>query len=180
VTWFHETGLIRSETVELKSPLSRNECVQRLRRELNAPWKIFGDGPVMGTVSEASLRARKRIWYGNSFQTILSAVMSDDGTRTHIACKFGLSCFVRVFSIFWLAGVLSVGGMLFLASLASLVSDPTQAMKGTAWVGLVVPPAMILFFFVGLGFGRYLARDERDCLLQYLNATIAAQRIYSE
>jgi hypothetical protein len=144
--------------------------------ELDGPLMIFGGRPIMGTVSETSLRARKRIWYGNSFQTILSATLLDDNNQTRILCIFRLRNFVRVFSAVWLAFVFLIGGAMFSMSLFILIVSPTTAPRGI-WGGVVIPPLMVAFFVGLLMFGRYLARDERDFLLRYLHTVLGAQRV---
>ena len=59
---------------DLISPLSREECVQRLRSKADPAWS----GAVTGSVGETSFRVRKRIYHRNSFQYSLSGKLVDD------------------------------------------------------------------------------------------------------
>ena len=169
-------GLFTSERMELISSLPRAECVGLLQADLDTPWAVFGMRPVIGTVGETSLRARKRISYRNSYQTILFARFVEHNDQTGIHCRFGLRLSVRLFSLVWLAFVLLVGGLIFVFSLATLVARSPAAPAGF-WLGLVVPPLLVACFAGLLKFCRYLARDERDFLQQYLQTLLRAQRV---
>jgi hypothetical protein len=81
-----------------------------------------------------------------------------------------------VFCVVWLVGVVLIGGAIFVGSSVSLIGSPVAASQGS-WVGLIVPPFMVAFFVALLSFGRYLARDERDFLLQFLHRIIGAHRV---
>jgi hypothetical protein len=48
-------------------------------------------------------------------------------------------------------------------------------MTDDAWTGLIVPPALLLFGIVLLGFGRLLGRDDEAFILDHLQNTLSAQ-----
>jgi hypothetical protein len=56
-----------------------------------------------------------------------------------------------------------------MAGEAPLTTDPAQ------YVGFVVPPAMLVFGVVLIGFGRWLARGEQEFLTEFLCTTLQAQ-----
>ena len=67
----------KSEQVKLFSPLTPAECVSKLEAAIDYEGfmllsfaSIFGSKPVIGRVTESSIRLRKRIYYRNSFQNI--------------------------------------------------------------------------------------------------------------
>src|SRR4051812_1389859 len=86
---------------ELVSPFPPAECVKRLRSvvsTLSSP--NFGSG-VVGYVGQQSVRLRRRIWYGNSFQTCLYGELRPEAGGTCISCRFGLRPFTTIFMFFW-------------------------------------------------------------------------------
>jgi hypothetical protein len=107
---------------------------------------------------------------------MLSAALLDDGDRTRINCRFHLRLFVRVFSFVWLAGVILIGGAIFVASPAVLVRERSAAPQA-AFLGLLVPLFTMAFFAGLLKFCRYLARGERDYLLRFLQRSVGAVKV---
>ncbi len=171
---------MESNRIELFSPLPPIECAARLasaidceRSALISFSSIFGSKPIAGKVTETSLRLRKRIGYRNSFQNFLTATMRPEGTGTVISGEFAMHPIVRVFMTIWFGGVILIGGTMFIGTIGGFLFG--LAPHGdNAWIGVVVPPLMLLFGFALVRFGSYLARDEArfitDFLLQVLNA----------
>jgi len=62
-----------STRIEVLSPLSPAECVARLDAAIECDSTMLHYKSVVGKVRGDSLRLRKRIWYRNSFQTLLWA-----------------------------------------------------------------------------------------------------------
>ena len=77
----------------------------------------------------------------------------------------------------WFGAVALIGGAIFVHSLSLLVWAPAKAPDGNI-VGVVVP-VMMLFFGAGLvALGRWLARDEKAFLLNFVsNAGIRAPNV---
>jgi hypothetical protein len=63
-----------------------------------------------------------------------------------------------------------------LMSLITLILDPQNAPKGT-WAGALLPPLIVVFFLGMVRVGRYLARGERDFLIDFLRRTVGAQDV---
>ena len=57
-----------------------------------------------------------------------------------------------------------IGGAIVVAAVPSFV-----------WLALAIPIAMLAFGFGHIKFGRYLARDERRFLLEFLRQTMGAK-----
>jgi len=163
-----------SKDVELVSSLPLETCRSRLISEIDAPWTVLGNRPVIGQIAGTKLRARKRIWYRNSFQISMSAEMVERDGYTHILCRFSMHPFVRIFITVWFTGVLLVGGLVFLASLASL-SLADQSVPAGTWPGLILPIGMFLLGLGAVRVGRTLAGDERLFLLDFLCKTLTAK-----
>jgi hypothetical protein len=48
-------------------------------------------------------------------------------------------------------------------------------MTDDAWTGLIVPPALLLFGIVLLGFGRMLGRDDETFILEHIQNILSAR-----
>jgi hypothetical protein len=175
-------GLWRGTRVELYSPLSRDECVRRLKSVIDPWWKIFGSGEAIGGVSKTHFRARQRIWYRNSFQTVLHAKLEDSGSGTRVVCTYAAAIFVRCFTAIWLVGVILIGGPIFCNSLFAVLGfghDSSNGNQQDMALGLVIPVALPAFVFAIMAFGRWLARNERSFLNQLICDTLQAHTVVS-
>jgi hypothetical protein len=166
-------NLLRDPPAELISPRTREACVERLREAVGSSWLPFSPAYVVGRVRADAITLRRKIWYGNSFQTILRGQLRDDPQGTRISCRFGINRFVFVFMCVWFAGVIGIGGTMFVTSLIALARgrDPGEA---PAWLGVLFPLLMVGFGVGLLAFCRYLARNERDEMLGFLRETLSA------
>ena len=99
--------------------------------------------------------------------------MQPADNETRITGHFGMHPWTRAFMTFWFGFLILVGGSVCLGTLTRLLS-PSHAPVGTAWVGMVVPPGMLLFRFGLVAFGRYLAREEAGFLTGFLVRTLDA------
>jgi hypothetical protein len=164
----------RIKPAELISPSRRELCIERLRQTVGSPWSLAPGTGIVGRIREDAITLRCKIWYRNSFQTILRGRLSDDPQGTRISCRFGMNRFVFVFMCVWFASLASIGGPMFVGSLIALV-------QGGNWgrlpplPGVSIPILMLCFGAALLKFGWYLARNERDEMLQFLRGTLSAR-----
>jgi hypothetical protein len=79
----------------------------------------------------------------------------------------------------WLAGVLLLGGPLFLMSLLD-VTTGSNYITGEPWVGVIVPAAMVVFGFFLPKFGRLISVKEERFLLEYLENNLAAKTVIEQ
>src|SRR4051812_21410120 len=119
---------MNSNRIELIAPLPPAECASRLKAVIDTERSalfsfagLFGSRPVVGRVTESSLRLRKRIGYRNSFQSFLTATMRPEAGGTLISGDVAMHPFVRVFMFVWFGGVVLIGGTMFLATVGSLL-----------------------------------------------------------
>jgi hypothetical protein len=144
------------------SPFPKSECVRRFRAAVDAPWKWGGSSSVTGWTGIGSVHARKRIWYRNSFQTVLTAQLRPAGEGTHVAVSTGLSWIVIVFMGVWF----SLVGMAVIAT--GFSSNP----------GMLYFPAGMLVFGVALvAAGRWFAREEAAFLTAFLIETLDLEKV---
>ncbi len=162
-----------SETVQLHSRFTPDECAQRLGAAIDSQLSLFGSRPVIGRVNSSTLRLRKRIGYGNSFQTFLTASMKPHGSGTVIDGEFAMSLFTRVFMSIWFAFLAIIGGSAFVVALFSLLAGPSE-FRGNAWPFLFGPPGMLIFGFLLIRFGRYFAQAEAGFLKDFIRHTLDA------
>ena len=123
-------------TIELVSPLPLDESGARLREATDRGGLLswFGSKPIVGRVSGRSVRLRKRIGYRNWFQTFLTGTLEPHGEGSAFRGTAGIHPLVTAFMVAWFAGVVLIGGALFVAAVQGLVVGGGQP------VGLVVPP----------------------------------------
>jgi hypothetical protein len=152
--------------VKLVSPLTPDECVARLRAATDRDGLLswFGSRPVVGRVSEGSVRLRKRIGYRNSFQTILTGSLEGCGGATLFHGRPGMSPLVTGFMAVWLGLTLLIGGVFVAALIAGRVG----------LLGTVIPPLMLAFGAGLVWFGRWLARGEEAFLVAFVAQVIGA------
>ncbi len=157
--------------IDLISPLPLDECRRRLSANIATRWLTPSDKPLIGTLSDTTLRVRKKIAYRNSFQTFLFARLTAQGRHTALRCRFSMHPFVLIFMIVWFSGLLvGVGGANLILSLANL-----KAGRPMLDPGALIPLLMMIF---GIGLvvaGRTLARDERQFLIDLLCRLLEAQ-----
>ena len=137
---------------------------------------LFGSRPVIGRVTESSIRLRKRIGYRNSFQTFLTATLRWEAGATVISGKVNMHRFVQVFMFIWFTGAVLIGGPMFVVSIASLIPGSTHQMPN-AWMGVVMPPVIVASGYGLVRFGRYLARNEAGFLKDFLMRTLDAREM---
>ena len=145
-------------SIELVTPLSRAECVERLREKVSEPF--YGQGTVFGSIKESAFWIEQRIWYRNSFKTRLMANLVEGSKGTRILCRVGMQPIV-----FWLVSawlVLVSGGLLF-----TIASAPAAAH---------VPLLMIICGAGIAALGRFAARSEGKYLISFLCSCLKARR----
>ena len=124
---------LATEWCEFVSARPREECVRRLRLQTSRwAWPPLGRKRVAGRVGEASLQLCKRIWYQNSFQTLMRGVLIGEDGGTRVLCCFGVLPFVTAILWFGLGFILLWAGIFTIAAVASLLmhGGPVQ---GIAW-----------------------------------------------
>jgi hypothetical protein len=161
------------ETIELISPLPQEECIARLRQAVGSEWSLSGGAPAIGRVGDASFRIRKRLPAAvhNSFQTRLRGTLSPAGTGTHLHCHLGMHPLIGIFMPLWFCLVLAFAA-------GWIVIGVERGATGMQfWAGLIIPVFMLVFGVGLIAFGRFLARNERPFLLDFLRQTVDAQPI---
>ena len=157
--------------LQLRSPLSPDQCLEMLRANIDPQWKIFGSMPVLGSVRGNNFKGYKRIFYGNSFRTFMYGQVATSDRGSLISLRFGISRITLAFMAFWVSGVLIGGG----AVIFKMVQDMQQGiMPVDAWPFLLIPPMMLVFAFGLYKFCRWLGRNEAQFLTDFVKGTLRA------
>ena len=99
--------------------------------------------------------------------------MQPQGTGSVIRLRHGVSVWVQVYMALWLGLVGLLGSVVFVAALLTVLGENVGA-TGDIWVGLIVPPGMLVFGVGLIWFGRYLARGEAEFLITWLTDVLHA------
>jgi hypothetical protein len=159
------------------SPHSMEECHKRLKGSVDTSFFLhFSSKQVAGKVSKELISIRKRINYGNSFQTVLKASLKPSENGTELLFTIGLHPFVKIFMSIWFGGLFVIGGLIFIITLSSLFEKNASADSGMI-MGILIPPGMAIFGIALLKFGRYLARNESAFLKTFLVHLLDAKEI---
>jgi hypothetical protein len=165
-------------TFQLFAPLTPAECAARLApcvgEDRLFSFAAWSDGkPLVGRVTESSLRLRKRICYRNDFQPVLRATVNAVAGGTSISARCGLSLSVRISMSIWFGALIALNGPMLYATLTSIVAGNGGVRTGQ-WLGVGAVTLMLIFGVGLLVFGRHLARGEdrylRDFIVQTLDA----------
>lgn len=153
---------------DLISPLSRQDCVLRLKSKADPAWS----DAVRGSIGEHSFRLSRRIPYRNSFQLCVSGTFSDDNGQTRLHCRIGLHPFVRAFCIVWF-GIVSIACLAMIAAMAGML--PSHMAPAKLWPAAAVPFLMLAAGAALVGFGKFAGRDDAEFLKDVLRRTLEAR-----
>src|SRR5262249_35074292 len=97
-------------------------------------------------------------------------LLEPGGTR--IEGHFDLSEWVKIFMWVWLGMAVMIGVPIFVST---LIEFSKGLRKDNNVIGLVVPPALIVWGFVLPRVGRLFGRSEEDFILQHLEHCLSAR-----
>lgn len=161
-------------TAEAAAVALRNS-IDEERRTLFSLSGYSGDKPVLGEFSGNEFRLQKRRYWRNDFAPQFYGRFLPEAGSTRIEGYFDLSPWVKRFMRFWLGGVVVIGAPIAVLTLLDVVTG-SHYTTGDTWVGVIVPPALIIFGLILPRFGRLLGRPEERFILGFLELTLAAQR----
>jgi hypothetical protein len=143
-------------------------------------WTLFslsgfrGKRPLLGEVGEDTFRLRKRLNYRNDFARWFYARFIPEQGGTRIEACFETHRFTRYFMRVWLAIAVLIGTPIFIMTVRDKLTG-THNTTGDLWVGLIVPPALILWGILLQMFSQFFSRSEESFILQYVQETLAAR-----
>jgi hypothetical protein len=165
----------------LHSALVPNAVADALRRSIDEKhWTLFslsgyrGNRPLLGDVGEDTFTLQKRRYRRNDFAGRLYARFEPEPGGTRIEAYFDAPRWARYFMRAWLAFAVFVGTPIFAVTLIDMVAG-SHYMRGDLWVGLVVPPGLVLFGAVLPRVGRLLGKADERFMLEHVQNTLAAR-----
>ena len=137
-----------------------------------------GSSQILGVVTQNTFRLQRRRYWRNDFAPCLYGQFCSDSGGTRIEAHFDLSPWTKGFMRFWLIGVTVLGGPIFVMCLIDLVRG-SHFVSGDPRVGLIVPPALLLWGFVLPKIGRLFGTTDEAELSDFLQHVLAARIDYS-
>jgi hypothetical protein len=163
------------------SALAPRELVDTLQRTTDQEqWTIFslsgyrGGHPILSVVGVGTFRLRKRIKYRNDLARLFYGRFNPESGATRIEGYFDVPGWSRIFMRIRLAFAVVIGTLIFVSTLIDLLTG-THHVSGDTWIGLVLPPALVLFGMVLPIFGRLIGQRDERFILEYIQNTLAAR-----
>lgn len=161
--------LIPYQKLVFDSPLSQEEAVRRLRREVAKPvsgwrWVEKRTEKFEGTVSGEGFRISRIIRYRNSFLPVIQGRISPFGAGVRIEVTMKLHGIVLVFALLWLGFV----GFPVLGAVLQFLT--TGRFEEAAWF----PCAMLVLFFLMTAIGFEIEAHKARKLLSRIFETDGA------
>ena len=165
----------------LRSAFAPNAVAEALRRSIDEEhWTLFslsgyrGNRPLLGEVGETSFRVQKRRYTRNDFAGHFYARFAAEAGGTRIEGYFDAPRWARYFMRIWLGFAVLVGTPLFVGTVLDITTR-SHYTNGDKWVGLLVPPFLILFGTVLPRLGRLLGRADQRFILEHIQNILAAR-----
>ena len=133
-----------------------------------------GGRPILGQVGENTFRLRMRRYSRNDFAVNFYGRFAPEQGGTRIEGYFDMPRWTKYFMRIWLAGAVLIGIPIFVGTLLDIATH-SDYMTGDKWVGLVVPPALVLYGTVLPSLGRLFGKRDRQFILQHIQNTLAAR-----
>lgn len=165
----------------LHSALAPLPLADALRRSIDAERRTLfslsgyrGSCSVLGEVKENTFRLQRRRYWRNDFAPHLYGQFQPESGGSRIEAHFDVSRWVKTFGKIWLAGAVLLGAPIFVLSALDLLTG-SHYTTGDIRVGLIGPPALILWGFVLPRLGRLFGRGDEQFLVEFIQHTLAAR-----
>jgi len=143
-------------------------------------WTLFslsgykGGRPILGQVGENTFRLRKRRYSRNDFAGNFYGRFEPEQGGTRIEGYFDMPRWAKYFMRIWLTGAVLIGTPIFVGTLWDIAIHGDY-ITGDKWVGLLVPPSLVLYGIVLPSLGRLFGKRDREFILQHIQNTLAAR-----
>jgi len=165
----------------LHSSLAPTALVDALRRSVDEERRTLfslsgyrGSCSVLGEVRESTFRVQRRRYWRNDFAPHLYGRFQPETGGSRIEAHFDVSRWVKTFMKIWLTGAILLGAPIFVLSALDALTGSHHT-TGDVRVGLIVPPALILWGFVLPRLGRMFGIGDERFLLEFVQQTLAAR-----
>jgi hypothetical protein len=168
--------------IVLRSDYAPEVCASRLAEQIDFPQRaIFsfsgykGGKPILGRISGLEFLLHKRRYWRNDFAPVLYGRMTNEGNGTRIEAYWGRQGGVRFFMRVWLGLAILIGVPAFFSVLKCTL-NPKCIDRENLWIGLVVPPMLILWGFLLPRLGAALGLHERKHIVAFVEQGLVAGR----
>jgi hypothetical protein len=167
--------------IVLHSGLAPTVLADALRRSIDEERRTFfslsgyrGSCSVLGEVTESTFRLQRRRYWRNDFAPHLYGQFQPEAGGSRIEAHFDVSRWVKTFMKIWLVGAVLLGAPIFVLCALDAITGSHHT-TGDVRVGLIVPPALILWGFVLPKLGRMFGVGDERFLLEFVQQTLAAR-----
>ncbi len=133
-----------------------------------------GNRPLLGKIGKNTFTVQKRRYSRNDFAGLLFGRFEPEGNGTRIEAYFDAPPWARYFMRIWLTGAVLIGAPIFVGTLIDMITG-SHYMSGDNWVGLVVPPVLLMYGIVFPKIGRLFGEADRRFILEQVQNTLAAR-----
>ncbi len=150
--------------MKLSTKLSIEECRNRIIKAAEPPQFILGE------FRGNSFRLRTRKFYMNSFAPLFYGKFSGRAGGSTLEGEFRMHTLVRLFMVFWYSFL-----ALFAVALVVVPARIPLYRERDRWMLLAALGGLALFGFLFITIGRWLARDEKTVIHNFLKTTLEAE-----
>jgi hypothetical protein len=175
---------MKQPKIVLHSALAPDAVIETLLRSADKEQRSLffsisgykGDHPVLCKFEEGIFRLRIRRYDRNFFAPCLFAEFYPEtrGTGTRFEVHFDSELLAKVPMYILIGFAVLCGGPVFVVTLFDLITGSHHGLDG-GWIGVVVPPAMILYGILLPMWGRFASRGEERFLIEFLQNNLAAR-----
>jgi hypothetical protein len=164
----------------LHSAISPDGIAAALRQSTDEErWKLLslsgyqGNRPLLVKFGENSFRVRKRRYNRNDFSGQFYARYAPEPGGTRIEGYFDVQRWARYFMRIWLSFAVLMGTPFFVGTVLDMTTGRYQT-SADKWLGLLVPPTLVLFGTFGPILGRLFGEADRRFILEQIQYILAA------
>jgi hypothetical protein len=166
--------------VILHSDYSPDTCVAKLSEQIDSDKRSLfslsgykGSKPIVGRIGGNEFRLQKRRYWHNSFGPVLFGRVTSHGRGSLVEGYWGMARWTRMFMRVWIIFAIVVGTPILFDSLKCMGSAGCKV-RGDWWIGVAVPPALVLWGLLLPRLGAVLSFHERKHVVQLLEQSLVA------
>ncbi len=164
----------------LHSDYSPEACAAKLAEQIDIDKRSLfslsgyrGSRPVVGRIVGNEFRMHKRRYWHNSFGPVLFGRVSTQGRGSLVEGYWDMCRWTRTFMRVWIVFAILVGTPILFNSVRCAASAECKV-QGNLWVGVLVPPAMVLGGLLLPRLGAALSFHERKQIGRLLEQSLVA------
>jgi hypothetical protein len=164
----------------LHSDYSPDTCVAKLSEQIDSDKRSLfslsgykGSKPIVGRIDGNEFRLHKRRYWHNNFGPVLFGRVTSRRRGALIEGYWGMARWTRMLMRVWIIFAIVVGTPILFDSLKCMEGAGCKV-RGDWWVGVVVPPAMVLCGLLLPRLGAALSFHERKHVVELLKQTLVA------